>query len=32
MEQTENTSPSLLLEMRNIAKRFGDFYALQFTL
>ena len=29
MEQTENTSPSLLLEMRNIAKRFGDFYALQ---
>ena len=29
MEQAENTSPSLLLEMRNIAKRFGDFYALQ---
>ena len=29
MEQAERTSPSLLLEMRNIAKRFGDFYALQ---
>ncbi len=29
MERAEQKSPSLLLEMRGIAKRFGNFYALQ---
>ncbi len=29
MEQVEKNSSSLLLEMRDIAKRFGNFYALQ---
>lgn len=29
MEQAVNISVTPLLEMRHIAKRFGDFYALQ---
>lgn len=29
MEQAKHISPSLLLEMKDIAKRFGNFYALQ---